>query len=104
MNEDLSKALPKVPTGLGWEIAVSGDGTAGTVTIRLKDLFEPKRHLVGTEYEIPKSATASGLVGGVANEARNLLAAYERGLVLATFPGTYDLGWTPIDIDEEEVA
>ncbi|MGN6653818.1 MAG: hypothetical protein ACTHJ9_00585 [Rhodanobacter sp.] len=102
MNSDLSKALPKVPEGLGWHIAVSGDMKEQSVTIRLKDLFDEKRHIAVTEYEVPKGTSATGVIGLVAQQARELLNAYERGLVLATLSGLYD-GWD-IDLEDERKA
>ena len=102
MNEDLARQLPKTPEPLGWEIGTSGDGTAGTVTIRLIDQFNPKKHLVTSEYELPKGTQPHGIVGLVCQEAKNLLLAYERFQVLQTLPGTYDSAWTPVNIEEGE--
>jgi hypothetical protein len=100
VNKALAKALPKPPEGLAWEVGVSGDGTEGTVTIRLKDLFDPKKHLVATEYSLPKGSQPHSLVGLVAAEAKNLLLSWERYQVLQTLPGLYDFFEMEMDLEE----
>jgi hypothetical protein len=102
MNNDLSKALPKPPAGLGWEIKVSGDMREQSVTIRLTDLFNEKRHIAVTDYDIPKATSPTGVIGLIAQQAKEMLNAYERGLVLQTLAGLYD-GWH-YDIEEGDIA
>lgn len=100
MNEKLAALLPKPPEGLGWRIGVSGDGQQSSVTIRLTDLLTEKSYVVSREWEVPKAASPSGLAALVSQQAQEMLQAYERQQVLATFPGLYD-GWETQTIEEE---
>ena len=91
MNKDLERELPRPPAGLAWQISVSGDGGECSVTFRLFDPSNERKHILSSVYELLGSTTAENMPRVVAVEARNLLNKYERAKVLHTLPGVYHL-------------
>lgn len=90
MNIELSKKLPKAPAGLGWQIEVSGDGSAPVAYIRLVALDGSKGYHGAKAYAVPATTDPGGVLPLIAQQAREVLKVYERWKVVQTLAGFYD--------------